>query len=40
MTSHTVTAKVDDPKRLDAIVKAPNDAGYTVGAPKPVGPEK
>jgi copper chaperone CopZ len=34
MTSHTVTVKVDDPKRLDAVIKALNDAGYTVGTPK------
>ena len=40
MTSHTVTVKVDDPKRLDAIIKALNEAGYTVGTPKPVEPEK
>ena len=40
MTSHTVTVKVDDPKRLDAIIKALNEAGYTVGTPKPVEPGK
>ena len=40
MTSHTVTVKVDDPKRLDAIIKALNDAGYTVGTPRLVEPEK
>jgi len=40
MSSHTVTVKVDDPKRLDAIIKALNDAGYTVGAPKLVEPGK
>ena len=40
MTSHTVTVKVDDPMRLDAIIKALNDAGYTVGTPRLVEPEK
>ena len=40
MTSHTVTVKVDDPKRLDAIIKALNEAGYTVGTPRALEPEK
>ena len=40
MSSHTVTVKVDDPKRLDAVIKALNDVGYTVGAPTALEPEK
>jgi hypothetical protein len=32
--------KVDDPKRLDAVIKALNDAGYTVGTPISAEPEK
>lgn len=40
MTNHTVTVTLDDPKRLDAVIKALNDAGYTVGAPKLLEAEK
>jgi len=40
MTSHTVTVKMDDPKRVDDVVKALNDAGYVVKEQKLVAPEK
>lgn len=40
MMKHTVTVKLNDPKTLDAVIKALNDAGYTVGTPKLLEPEK
>ena len=40
MSEHTITVKVDDPKRVDDVVKALNDAGYVVKEQKAVPPEK
>ena len=40
MSNHSVTVTLNDPKRLDAVIKALNDAGYTVGAPKLLVTEK
>ena len=40
MMKHSVTVKLSDPKRLDAVIKALNDAGYTVGTPKLLEAEK
>jgi len=34
MSNHSVTVKLNDPQQLDAVIKALNDAGYTVGTPK------
>ena len=40
MYRHSVTVKLNDPKTLDAVIKALNDAGYTVGTPKLLEGEK
>ncbi len=40
MSRHSVTVTLSDPNRLDAVIKALNDAGYTVGTPKLLAPEK
>jgi copper chaperone CopZ len=40
MSKHSVTVKLNDPKQLDAVIKALNDAGYTVGTPKLLEAEK
>ncbi|GAB4232676.1 MAG: hypothetical protein OHK0028_08200 [Deltaproteobacteria bacterium] len=40
MSKHSVTVKRNDPKRFDAVIKALNDAGYTVGTPKLLDAEK
>jgi len=40
MSRHSVTVTLNDPKQLDAVIKALNDAGYTVGTPKLLEAEK
>jgi copper chaperone CopZ len=40
MVNHSVTVTLNDPKQLDAVIKALNDAGYTVGTPKLLEAEK
>ncbi len=40
MSKHSVTVKLNDPKQLVAVIKALNDAGYTVGTPKLLEAEK
>jgi len=40
MMNHTVTVTLNDPNRLDAVIKALNDAGYTVRTPKLLEAEK
>lgn len=40
MSKHSVTVTLSDPKQLDAVIKALNDAGYTVGTPELLEGEK